>query len=143
MQQTDDGVHVNLEPDPTAPGDARRELAAELRSSGVDRATIEDACLVLSELTTNAVLHAASPFSVDVTVDDGCVHIEVIDLSPEPPRRVAPTTTHGRGLAIVDEIALRWGSDPAGRGKVVWCDLPARRTDPAPGASRRHPLTAR
>jgi anti-sigma regulatory factor (Ser/Thr protein kinase) len=129
-QQTDDGVHVNLEPDFTAPGQARRKLAAELTGSGVDRATIEDACLVLSELASNAVVHASSPFSVDVTVTDGCVHIEVIDLSPEPARRVPPTTSHGRGLAIVDELAIRWGSDRAGRGKVVWCDLPTRRRDP-------------
>ena len=136
-------MHVNLEPDPTAPGQARRRLVAELRSSGVDPETIDDACLLLSELTTNAVLHAGSPFSVDVTVNSGRVHLEVIDLSPDPPRRVPPTTTHRPGLAIVEEIALHWGSDPAGGGKVVCCDLPARRREPASGASRRQPLTTR
>lgn len=134
-------MHVNLEPDPAAPGAARRALAAELSGCGVAGETIADVCLVLSELTTNAVLHAGSPFSVDVTLSDERVHIEVLDMSPELPRRVAATPTNGRGLAIVDQLATRWGSDRVGPGKVVWCDLPSRRADGPSAVGARPPLT--
>jgi hypothetical protein len=60
------------------------------------------------------------------------VRIEVADASASPPRprRADGDDTNGRGLELVEVLADRWGWQPEGRGKRVWCEVD--RT--APGA---------
>lgn len=83
--------------------------------------------LVVSELATNAVLHAKSAFCVRVISDDRLVRVEVVDESPELPtrRRFDPSAASGRGLAIIEKVAARWGVTPEGSGKQVWVELAA------------------
>ncbi len=94
-----------------------------------------DAALVAGELVANAVHHGDPPVFVDVTGDSSCVRIAVSDANPRPPVRPVPSTGNmtGRGLALIDAVAARWGieRDPAG-GKVVWAELePVDRADRA------------
>lgn len=83
--------------------------------------------LLVTELTTNAVRHARTLFTVSMTWDGRRLRIEVSDAHPVPPRlREEPPATDatgGRGLLLVEQLADRWGYDPHERGKTIWCDL--------------------
>jgi anti-sigma regulatory factor (Ser/Thr protein kinase) len=96
-----------------------RSLRDELPADVADRVE-----LVVSELATNAVRHAATPYEVSVRVFP-TVRVEVSDASPDRPVRARDDTSepNGRGLLIVDKCADRWGVDPLPSGKVVWADV--------------------
>jgi anti-sigma regulatory factor (Ser/Thr protein kinase) len=79
--------------------------------------------LVVTELATNALRHAGTPFTVSVTVD-GQVTIEVSDGSGAVPApRESASDEDGRGLQLVDALVLDWGVDVADATKSVWCRL--------------------
>ncbi len=77
--------------------------------------------LVVSELASNAVQHARTPFDVDVSCN-GEIVISVTDASPAPPqpRQPAPDALAGRGLYVVEQTCDEWGFTPTDRGKSVW-----------------------
>lgn len=87
------------------------------------------AALLVSELVTNALRHAAGPVGVRLVRGPGGVAgvllVEVSDPLPDPPReRVArPDDEDGRGLQLVAAAARRWGTRPGGTGKTVWFEL--------------------
>ena len=112
-------------PEPRAPRAARRYLVELLRRWGHDEAVVQQAALVLSELATNAVLHARTRFTVTVRSVGVEVHVVVGDDSPVLPvlGRADERAEPGRGLVLVDALAQRWGAEPAGDGKVVWAVL--------------------
>ncbi|MFI5845416.1 ATP-binding protein [Catenuloplanes sp. NPDC051500] len=91
-------------------------------------ALADDACVIASELVTNAVRHAGTPLQVTLAVTDGRFLLAVRDGSPLPavPTQPDPHTPGGRGLLLVGEISQAWGSValPDG-GKVVWAALRA------------------
>ena len=118
-------VTAELEPDPVSVGSARRLVARALeewrREELVDTAT-----LVVSELVTNAVLHARSPVVLTLLLGDDGVRIEVADASPEgpAPKDYSANAATGRGLHVISGLATEWGvRDVPGDGKVVWIDL--------------------
>jgi anti-sigma regulatory factor (Ser/Thr protein kinase) len=117
---------VSLEPAATSARRARRFVAQTLREWGDDD-LVEAAELLVSELVTNAVLHAGS--AVEVTVDGRWpghgVRIEVQDASVAEPRLGGfdLDSVSGRGLAMVDAISARWGVDQVRTGKRVWFEL--------------------
>lgn len=84
------------------------------------------AILLVSELATNAVVHAGTGFEVRVyrSGPDGIL-VELSDGSPLLPVRSEPPqwATGGRGLLIVDTLAARAGIDARTPGKVVWFEL--------------------
>ncbi|MEU6573618.1 ATP-binding protein [Streptomyces sp. NPDC046805] len=90
---------------------------------------LDDALNCLSELATNAVVHAgasAGHFDVEVGFLDGCLRIEVRDLSRQTPTRKSPDADDptGRGLLIVDALSDGWGVEPCVRGgKTVWTEF--------------------
>jgi hypothetical protein len=110
-----------------APAAARAYVVATLERWG--RGGMVDAAeLIVSELATNAVLHARSSFTVALTAsdpDDAAVRLEVRDDQPALPRRsgYALDAGTGRGLHLIDALAVRWGAEADGRGKVVWVEL--------------------
>jgi anti-anti-sigma factor len=111
---------------------AARAFAAECpAAAGVN---LEALTLGVSELATNAVLHAATAFVLTVErLPDG-VRVSVTDGDPSVPRLgdVDPTATTGRGLAIVRALSRRMQIDPSDPGKTIWFELgtgePAGRT---------------
>ncbi len=92
-----------------------------------------DAALVVTELATNAVLHAGSAFSVSLALSSGAIRISVGDTLPLGPtggdKQLAATAGHG--LGVIAAMATRWGVESAPSGKAVWAELPlARLTTP-------------
>ena len=84
--------------------------------------------LMVSELSTNAVKHAKSPFNVTVVTEPDQVRVEINDEGPRAPvqRRPAPTDTSGRGLVIVQALSDEWGVDMHDGDKTVWFTLRVR-----------------
>ncbi len=113
--------------EPDAVPRARHFVTRVLISAGIaDSAeTALDAELVVTELVTNALLHARPPVTVRVGLLDPGVRIEVSDpfrLSPVRPLANLEAMT-GRGIALVEALSLRWGVDASVEGKVVWAEL--------------------
>ncbi len=95
-----------------------------LHSAG--EAHLSDICeLVVSELVTNAVVHAATPIVLRITTGPSAIRVEVEDGSPYLPTRRAwsDTAGTGRGLRIVDQQVDRWDAALTGSGKVVWFEI--------------------
>jgi len=87
-----------------------------------------DAALLTSELATNAVIHANTPFQVRVQRTADGVRVEVADGSTSSARRCrySPTSGTGRGLGMVEDLADDWGVDVDDDGKCVWFTLGRR-----------------
>ncbi|MCP9211271.1 ATP-binding protein [Streptomyces sp. NEAU-Y11] len=94
------------------------------------RAAAEDVLLVVSELVTNACLHADGPEELRVSSNAKVLRLEVVDLGTGTP---APRTPHragrpgGHGMFIVQRLCLDWGvvRNVEGSGKTVWAELAA------------------
>jgi Histidine kinase-like ATPase domain len=127
-------VQLEIGPDPAEVGRARRWARSRLAGSGVDRdeQVAEVLVLIVSELVTNAVVHTGCPAVLRMLFRgatagcaEGCVRVEVADAScrlPQP-RHAERDETGGRGLELVDGLADRWGWQPEGAGKRVWCEV--------------------
>src|SRR5260370_31609574 len=117
---------------PASVGFARRALSDDLKAGGVFEQAVGDAVLVVSELVSNAILHAyplpGERLRVAWIMDDGWLEIAVSDGgSATLPQAGHPTTASvsGRGLAIVDHICRTWGVRTDEVGLTVWAILPA------------------
>jgi anti-sigma regulatory factor (Ser/Thr protein kinase) len=118
---TSDGIALVAGPTLRA---ARHRLRDHLTAHGLDP---DDACLVLSELASNALLHAGEAAAVAWRLcEGGLLHLAVADgtalslplLQGSCPRE------GGRGLHLIDQLADEWGVRPLGElGKEVWCTL--------------------
>jgi len=86
---------------------------------------VENASLVVSELASNALVHAGSPFRVSLQQRESVVRLAVEDASDVPPvQRSGPAELPGgRGMGIVAALSRRWGFDPVADGKIVWAEL--------------------
>ena len=109
---------------PRSPAAARQFVAWMLDLWDVD-APEAVALLLTSELVTNAVRFALAPFEVCLQVDIGILRLEVRDRNDGTPQvqHPSPLEPRGRGLWLVEQLATRWGAQPDGPGKVVWCEL--------------------
>lgn len=81
--------------------------------------------LLVTELVTNAVLHAQTSVRVRVEVSGPRVRIDVQDQSPTMPELLSdsPESLSGRGLLLVERLADRWGYEPHPSGKTVWFEI--------------------
>lgn len=81
-----------------------------------------DLLLCVSELVTNAVLHARRAVRLEVMTTGSLVRVEVHDDDPmmPTPRNPGPEEPTGRGLLLVDRLATDWGVETRSTGKVVW-----------------------
>lgn len=124
---TESPAELVLPNDPGSVREARAFTRRVLDAAAVPRDALEQATLMVSELVTNAVVHAAS--GVSLRVHPGPVtRIEVEDEGgPLAGPIVVPARDDlgpgGLGLAIVDALATRWGTDQAPLGKIVWFEL--------------------
>jgi anti-sigma regulatory factor (Ser/Thr protein kinase) len=114
-------------------------LAAEPRSAALarefvslhlgahhQRELVEDVRLVASELATNALTHAQTPFGMTLSSVNGSVLLAIRDGSSSVPVRSAPDVMgmSGRGLMIVELLSQGWGTSTDGHGfKSVWASF--------------------
>jgi hypothetical protein len=112
-------------PVPTAVPALRRFLRDTLTAWDEHTDLIDDALLIGTELATNAVLHARSPFRASIRRSDAAITIALHDISAAQPLRpkISPATRHGRGITLVANLSHKWGSDIRPDGKVVWSEL--------------------
>jgi anti-sigma regulatory factor (Ser/Thr protein kinase) len=83
-------------------------------------------CLqLISELATNAVIHARTEFALELSRHQDKLRVCVRDGSPAKPglRRYGDDSTTGRGLRLVDSMASSWGVQPIGSGKIIWFEV--------------------
>lgn len=111
---------------PTSSRLARRFVAERLHSWGAE-AAIDDATLLVSELVTNAVVHARTTVDLVVRHSRGTIRVEVLDRGNgiAQPAFPGPDDVSGRGLGLVQAVAPRWGVEDTPGGKVVWFELSA------------------
>src|SRR4051794_12346437 len=123
--QMDARLRLTVYPVPQSPGIARTFVKHHLISLGhADLA--EDACLIVSELVTNAIRDAPEQeVLVYVSRQDGDPLLEVWDSSTVPPvlRPEDPCAEKGRGLRIVTTLAAECGYRIVANGKIVWARL--------------------
>jgi CheY-like chemotaxis protein len=117
-------VSADLSADPTTPGTARRmvaQAASEWNCGGL----LETVTLLTSEVVTNAVEHAGTDVRIDVELLATVLRISVSDANPTVPqvRDAADHETSGRGMALVEALAERWGVERRSGGKTVWFEL--------------------
>ena len=100
---------------------------------------VDDALIAISEIVTNALVHAGTPIGLTIRVDAAGIRVEVADGSPHPPqpRLYAVTAGTGRGLALVQELVRAWGTEVDDPGKVVWFELGAPVAGAEAGAEAR------
>jgi anti-sigma regulatory factor (Ser/Thr protein kinase) len=99
---------------------ARRFAADAL--DGVSLPVASDVVLLVSELATNAILHAATRFDLCIERSDEAIRVEVIDGGAGQARRQSPSPSdlHGRGLQLVESLSDDWGTRQDGSTKAVW-----------------------
>lgn len=116
-----------LEDDPRAARRARRFLRGLLESWDVDGDVLDTAELCLSELVTNAIVHAGTDSLLTVSLERGVLHVEVRDRgAPADVDLVEdddPLRVFGRGLQLVDALADQWGAEHDDGGTRSWFDL--------------------
>ncbi|MGA4540118.1 ATP-binding protein [Uniformispora flossi] len=106
----------------------RHALVSVLRDHG-HHALTDTAGLLASELVTNAIQHALAPLGavgISLTIHPDRIRVGVTDDDPRVPllRYASGNETHGRGIAIVDAFADKWGVDYRDGRKAVWFELP-------------------
>ena len=110
---------------------ARHAFVSELMSFGVSDDVCQDAMLVISELVSNAVKHAAplpgGEVQVRCSISEDFLHIEITDggaVTRPNPAVATVFALGGRGLDIVRTISREWGVSAEGDSVTVWADVP-------------------
>ena len=116
---------LHLPADSSSPRRARQFVDEVLHRWQRDGA-IDRLALIASELVTNAVRHARTDITIELTAEDGALHLEVFDRGDGRPVFLDPDPDQpgGLGLPIVEALASSWGMRPReGGGKGVWAEV--------------------
>ena len=107
-----------------APAAARHFAVDAVRRLGAANLA-DDTALVVTELAANAIVHAQTGFTVDLSASQDVLRITVRDASPLPPAAAEDLPALPlHGLGAVDALASRWGVERLGHsGKLVWVEL--------------------
>ncbi|WP_298458701.1 ATP-binding protein [uncultured Cellulomonas sp.] len=113
---------------------ARRWAREKFDAAGVEPAVRDLLVLLVSEVVTNAVEHAAPPLLLRIDVTDEATRVEVEDRARELPilKDPEPSEPGGRGIKFVDDLATRWGTEPPSTPdgvKTVWFEVAHRPDD--------------
>ena len=126
----DETLDLTLAPDLTAPSTARSAITRRFSASLTGRA-LDDARLLVTELISNSLRHAAmrngDRVSLRASVTDGLVRFEVGDPGRNGPVRMREPGAQegGYGLLMVQRLSRRWGVERDGE-TVVWFEMAAR-----------------
>jgi anti-sigma regulatory factor (Ser/Thr protein kinase) len=107
---------------------ARRWARAKFEAAGLDEDVRDLLVLLVSEVVTNAVEHAAPPLLLRIETTPDVTRVEVQDRARDLPilRDPEPYDTGGRGIKFVNDLATRWGTvppqSPDGH-KTVWFEV--------------------
>jgi anti-sigma regulatory factor (Ser/Thr protein kinase) len=127
---------------PTSIADARRFVAAHLAAVGLNEDAVQAVTLMVSELATNSIRHAGTPYRVAVDHRGDALRVEVSDTGDGQARlrTPGPREPHGRGLQIISALADAWGVDDgtAAGEKTTWFTyrVTASADGPAGGLAR-------
>ena len=131
MQSAFPVVYATLAAGTRAPAQARYEVGRACH--GWSTSTIDTAKLLVSELVTNAVVHAAGNIDLAIARTPSLLRVEVTDAGTSPVQPLRNTHVddeYGRGLHIVAALATAWGSRPGtvsdghvSGGNMVWFEL--------------------
>lgn len=118
--------HETLRNDLTSVRYAREQVSKLLETN--DETLRDSACLLVSEVVTNALIHTAGEVTLTVRTEPGWLRVEIGDKSPRVPlkKTVRATATGGRGMELVDVLSKDWGVDPYHNGKIVWFELESK-----------------
>lgn len=111
---------------PASPASARaaRQWVSGLLDGWDLSEAADDLRLVVSELVSNAILHARTAVDVVLSIAEGVLELVVRDHNPRSPRprvrKADDAATTGRGLLLVDELSDDWGVAERMDGKEVW-----------------------
>jgi PAS domain S-box-containing protein len=105
---------------PTARRVVREALTLARRDDLIDAAQ-----LLVSEIVTNALVHAGTPIDFRASVGNAGLRVEVTDGSTQAPtpRRYGAMAGTGRGLRLLEQLVDRWGTLTHEHGKTVWFEL--------------------
>ncbi len=111
-----------LPKDPAVVGTARRLAEHQLSAWGLEDLSFTTE-LIVSELVTNAVRYGSPPIRLRM-IRDRSLMCEVSDGSSTAPhlRNARSIDEGGRGLALVAQLAARWGTRFGRRGKTIWSE---------------------
>ena len=111
---------LHLPPQTASVPQARRFVLHCLAEWGMEH-LCETTALLVSEVVSNAVLHARSEIVVTAAVGSGAVEVRVSDRSQVTPvqRRHSSDATTGRGVQLLDQLAHSWDVLPEAGGKTV------------------------
>lgn len=124
-------IERDYEPEPLSVRNVRQLVEKGLRDTTTHS---DDVVLVASELATNAIVHAQTPFKVHLTAHNHIIRLEVSDQSFTIPV-MEELGQSQRGLRIVQTVATDWGIDPTPTGKTVWAEFALSATE----HTDRHP----
>jgi anti-sigma regulatory factor (Ser/Thr protein kinase) len=123
-------LHLELEPGPGAPAQARRAISGFAQNHGLDSDSRSTLLLLVSEIVTNAVIHpeveARAGVSLQARIAGPVVRVEITDRGSgfTPQERDPAKTDGGYGLYLLDKAAAQWGIN-GGSGTTVWFEVPA------------------
>lgn len=114
-------VRRRFPPRPSSVREARLLIRDLLLEAGRED-LVETAELMVSEIVTNALVHAGTPIEVSFSFVGGGLRVEVADGSPHRPalRGYGPNAGTGRGIMLLEELVDEWGVVPEHPGKTVW-----------------------
>lgn len=112
-----------LGPDPEEVGRARAAVAEQVGEWGLDDELVFTTELVVSELVTNALRYASGPIQLRLIRDQTLI-CEVSDTGSTSPhlRHAGSDDEGGRGLFLIAQMTLRWGSRHTTEGKTIWAE---------------------
>ncbi|WP_432833764.1 SpoIIE family protein phosphatase [Dactylosporangium sp. CA-092794] len=130
---------IRLPADHSSPGLAREAIRTITHERDLG-AVLDEALLLVTELTTNSVVHAGTEVDLEITAGDGSLTVAVVDFRPGtvtpsfPDNSSAEIPERGRGLLLVEQLATAWGTLHFAGGKGVWFRLDRPSTvGPRPG----------
>ncbi len=132
---------ATLPPLGSSPSAARRLIESAIADHALN-AVLDEALLLVTELVTNAVVHAGTDIDLGVEVSGDQLRVEVVDRTPGllhvDSHLPADQREGGRGLLLLDALATEWGTRHFGWGKSVWFVLSAQpETAARAGVARR------